>query len=593
MIRATIRWTVAIGLLALFPSLVRAEPPSARGIEALIAQLDSDRFEVRTRAEAELESLVARPELAAQLTQQFTHVVRQAEVSFEVRSRLRGWLKRLPPADLGEPLTPQMIDHLLDQTKSELHSVRAAARERLVDSVREPRNAVGLMLRLRNRLANAALPQADYDDFVNLYERARGAWLMADPSQLHLPAVAEEEIARALTQLTAAAPVVAGSQRGRIHSAAQRQLLDWLCQDELVPQIKTAIEARLANAALDGGAQERLRELLEWTQPALVAEIWKYRQQIAEQNLLVDVPRQSLNALRPSHFSRIDDRTATCVSGQNLTPGEYPVGLAIAHPADTNWMCHLVNLPTPRRRMRYTYDAKRPEPQRLAELTERTLRAWTTERTYLTDLQVHVLEELHPPTVSRLIGEYFLSVDDRRQEQGSFDLGGANVSHHGRVCFVLAQIGTRESAPRLLEALRKQRFLPPRAAEAPYDWPWIAALTIAHRDPWPEVDEWLASLLDRREPLLLGRETEEDVDRDPLAPKTAFTPPELGATATAMLLERHQRTPAMFGLQSVDTTVLRNAGCPAYRYTSGTARQEVFRWWETQRRQAAHRDKTP
>jgi hypothetical protein len=243
--------------------------------------------------------------------------------------------------------------------------------------------------------------------------------------------------------------------------------------------------------------------------------------------------------------------------------------------------------------MRYAYDVKRDEQQRLTELTERTLRAYTADRTYLNDLQVLLLQELEPAAVSRLIGDYFLAVDDRRQEAGAFNLGGLNVSHHGRICYMLAQIGTHDAAPRLLEALNKRRFLPPQPEEAPYDWPWIAALSIADRDPWPEADAWLASLLDRREPLLVGRQLEDENDGEPRAAKSTFAPPELGATAAAMLLDRHDQAPAMFGLEPVNTSVLRNVGCPAYRFTTPTARQEVIRWWDTRRKQETQREKSP
>jgi hypothetical protein len=60
-----------------------------------------------------------------------------------------------------------------------------------------------------------------------------------------------------------------------------------------------------------------------------------------------------------------------------------------------------------------------------------------------------------------------------------------------------------------------------------------------------------------------------------------------------MLLDRHGQTPAMFGLEAVNTSVLRNVGCPAYCFTTATARQEVIRWWEAQRKQGTQRDKSP
>jgi hypothetical protein len=233
---------------------------------------------------------------------------------------------------------------------------------------------------------------------------------------------------------------------------------------------------------------------------------------------------------------------------------------------------------------------QREEEQRLAEITQRTLQAYTAEGTYLNDLQMLLFHELHAATVSRLVGDYFLTVDDRRQDQGAYNLGGINSSHHARMCYVLSLMGTREVAPGLLDALKKQRFLPPVRGEAPYDWPWIAALAIADRDPWADVDAWLATLLDRREPLIVGRDPEEDPR---IGPNTLLTTPELGATAAALLLERHQQQPGTYGLEEVPNSTLRNSGCTAYRYTTPTGRQQVLAWWESQRQRKAQQEKSP
>lgn len=586
------RWIAIATVMALAVPAI-AQPPegvSRASVARLIGELDSDRFEIRSRAERELESLVVRPDAAELLAGEFSRAVQAPGVSFEVRIRLRAWLKRLPAIEVETAPAPQEVDQLLKDALSNSFSARSSATDRLAILARAPRSATRLTIQLRERLADSALATADYDRLLSLYERSRGAWLMSDPAAWQMPAATEQEINRAVEQLAQPAPK-ASQGIWRPHAAARRQLLDLLCQDELVPQLKAALQTRLASAALDDAARDRLKEVLEWTAPALVAEIWQNRHQIAEQHLLVDVARQSLNATRPSHFSRIDDRTATCVSGQNLTPGEYPVGLAIAHPERPAWMCHLVNVPTPRRRMRYAYDVQRDEQQRLGELTERTLRTYTADRAYLSDLQILLLQELDPATVSRLIGDYFLAVDDRREEAGAYNLGGINVSHHGRVCYVLSLLGTQAAAPRLLEALQKQRFLPPRGGEAPFDWPWIAALAIAERDPWSEADAWLASLLDRREPLIVGRDVDGE-NRDAADGKAANAP-ELGATAAAMLLDRHDKAPEMFGLLPYNTSVLRNVGCPAYRYASPTSRQEVIRWWEMHRKQATQHEKSP
>jgi hypothetical protein len=577
----------AMLLCSLAVSPAAAQPAATtQRVAQLIVQLDSDRFELRRRAAEELERLIERGETSSVLAIQFSRALADPQTSFEVRSQLRAWTRRLPAVAEGQ-VDGSGIEELFRKAVNNSYAARASATEQLAALARQPQTAPLLMNQLRQRLADASLAADDYQRLLELYERARGTWLLSDPATWKLPAVGGEAIEAAVDQLVRPAPASARYGAWRPHAAARRSLLDWLCQDELAPTVQGSLEKRLAGAALDASAQQRLGELLEWTRPALVAEIWRNRRQLSEQHLLVDVPRQSFAAARPSHFSRIDDRTATCVSGQNLTPGEYPVGVAIPHPRDTDWMCHLVNLPTPRRRMRYAYEAQRDEQQRLADLTERTLRAWTAERTYLSGLQILMLRDLHPGAVSRWIGDYFLSIDDRRQEHDVYDIGGINVSHHGRICFVLASMGTREMAPTFLQALRRQRFLPPAAPEAPYDWPWIAALSIAERDPWPEVDAWLASLIDRREPLRAGQAANDE------EAKQADPPAELGATAAAMLLKRHEQALDRFGLEPAAAAELHKMGCPAFRFVAASGRQDAINWWAGRQKQSAQREKMP
>ncbi|MCR4415109.1 MAG: hypothetical protein NUV77_22035, partial [Thermoguttaceae bacterium] len=68
-----------------------------------------------------------------------------------------------------------------------------------------------------------------------------------------------------------------------------------------------------------------------------------------------------------------------CVSGQNLAPGDYPVGVAFPHPKQPGYFFHLVNLTTPRRKMANQYVVEMPAAKRLAELSRRTF-AWMLAR---------------------------------------------------------------------------------------------------------------------------------------------------------------------------------------------------------------------
>src|SRR4029078_5820862 len=98
--------------------------------------------------------------------------------------------------------------------------------------------------------------------------------------------------------------------------------------------------AVLAKKTVDNAdAEARLREIADFARPAMAAEVWthssfdwEHRQHVTVQHLLVDVPQYPEISTKATHFDRIDDKTAHCVSGNNLTPGDYPVGGAIPHP---------------------------------------------------------------------------------------------------------------------------------------------------------------------------------------------------------------------------------------------------------------------
>ncbi len=315
----------------------------------------------------------------------------------------------------------------------------------------------------------------------------------------------------------------------------------------------------------------------------MVAEFWESRHHIGSQHLLVGVPSLSPGAIRPSHFDRIDDHTAHCVSGSNLAPGDYAVGVAIPHPNREGAIFHLVNLPTPRRRMAYEYRLKIDESRRLAELCQRTLARMLKERKRLSRLEMAMFEQFDADDLSAFAGRFFNLVDDEplpreetvvyspfasavRNPTQAIYRAASQSSRHGMLASRLVMLGNRQAIPGLLEALDADRFLPPKA-DAPYRLGWLAALAIAHRDPWPETDAWLARLLDRKELLV-----EKSGDA-----------PELAATAAAMLLKRHQQDPALLGLESCGAEALTDAGLTGYRFHSATDRQKVQQWWNRQR----------
>src|SRR5262249_10579265 len=144
----------------------------------------------------------------------------------------------------------------------------------------------------------------------------------------------------------------------------------------------------------DPAAEQRLKSLYEWTRPAMVAEIWSGHHNVTIQYLLIDVPQFPEGGVRATHFDHIDDRTAHCVSGNSLTPGDYPVGVAIPHPEGRDVIFHLLNLPTPRRRLAYTYRAKRDEGTRLKELSQRTVDQVLADKRILSEQEITILMQL-------------------------------------------------------------------------------------------------------------------------------------------------------------------------------------------------------
>jgi hypothetical protein len=458
-----------------------ADPQLRAEVARLLAQLDDDQFEVRRRAAAGLEAMVAKPELGRLLAAEFQRAAADPRASFEVRWHLERWLRRLP---LVSPLEEK------------------PAKE-----------------------------------------------------------VSAEELRRLVRQLD-------DDSYGVRQGAARR--LEWLLlREENLPRIRPVLEARLAEGA-DAETTGRLRRLLDLARPAMVAECWQGRRHVSEQHLLIGVPSLGPGATRPSYFDRIDDRTAHCVSGHNLSPGDYPVGVAFPHPDPMQQaFFHLVNLPTPWRRIEYQRYVQTDQAQRLAAISRRTLQRMLAERRELTVPELLMLAQLDPQEVSRFAGEYFQAVDDGPlpppQSPPLMALvrarAGGYPSRFGLICAQLALDGTKEAMPGLLKAIEKRRFLPPTPT-CPHQFPWMAGLSIASRDPWPEVEQWLGGLLGRDDLLVDG----------------AAEGPRLGATAAAVLLRRRGQSLSVFALEPAPGPAPR-PGIDGYRFSSPDAQKKLQQWW--------------
>lgn len=568
----------------------------AARVSSWIDQLDSDQFRVRQRAARELEELIKDSASAEVVARGIQQALAGPPLSFEVRKQLESWLPRLPeiPSQQPAPSPDEDLSRLILELEADSYATRLAAQRRLQSLAEDPMQAARLAHLLRDRLAEPKLSSDSYQKLAALWDKARGTWLLSDPRTWNLPPPGEAEIDRAVAALTRPAASDAHAPSPE-HQAARRQLLDMLAYDEAVPRIKKAIETALAAEGIKDESRQRLESILELTIPALVAEIWQSGENALVQYLYVDVPQQVAGAERASHFSRIDDETAVCKSGNNLEPGEYPVGVAIPHAAGKDWICHLVNLPNPRRRQAYDYRLQVDERIRLAELTERTLRHLTGKRLPMSDQLFGLImlglqnrrNVLDRDVLSEHIGSYLMTVQDRALEEGADIAGGPAATHHQRICFMLALLGTKSAGPGLVRVIEAQRCRPASFETTPYHWPQIAALTIAARDPWRDAELWLASQISSDDPLVIISPGGDEDD----GPPTETALPQLGAGAAALLLKQHDMALGSFGLIPVRAKPLENLGCPCYRFASPEDQQRVLAWWnqiqqQRQRQQA-------
>jgi len=534
-------------------------------VSRLLAELDSEQYSVRRQAATRLAELVEQPELGEALAVELHRVLIQADVSFEVRWQLERFAAKLPPPPRDPPtaVAPEELDRVLGQLDDDSYAVRLGAGRRLEWLLGHPHNAVPMLVHIKRRLADRELSDATRRQLERALDVARGAWLASDPAKWDLPEIGRLQIVGWVDEVAALRGSEGGSAgRSGLHLAEQ-ELRDVLARDEYVPLLKELIEARLERGGLDPAARAALRRLADLTRPAMVAEYWTDGRHEGEQHLLVGVPSMTERSIRPSHFDRIDDETAHCISGSNLSPGDYPVGVAIPHPNQESAFFHLVNLPNPRRRMAYTYQSKTDDAVRLRALSRRTLDRFLKEKIPLDEAELVMLAQLDAEEVSRFAPEYFFAVEDEQLPPSGRRRLGGRPSRFGMLCGELAVRGTREAVPGLVRAIDQGRFLPPTSL-APYRMHWLAALAIALRDPWPEVDDWLA----------------ETVRRDVILMEGNADGPQLGATGAAVLLERHDRQPSSFDLKPAPAAELLRLAIDGYRFSGEEARKNVLDWWQ-------------
>jgi hypothetical protein len=569
-----------------------AAPADVAGqVERLLVELDDPQFSVRRQAAERLQSLAGDASHASFLTQRFKQALVAESTSFEVRERLESLLRKLPaaaaaPANLqpgSQPAeseraetqpaasqpAPEAVGSLLDKLNSDAYAERDSAVRRVTAMIAHEEQIVPVWQEMKRRAADPKISASERRLLGPLIEQAHGAWLLSGIPDDQLPRPTVEQIEAWVAEV--AAPEAFEQLELLSRTPAERELLDLIARDDTREQVLGILNTRLAGPAEAINVQ-KLQYLVDFAKPGMAAEAWNNHFNTTVQYLIIDVPQfnDAITPPRATHFDRIDDETAHCVTGNSLTEGDYPVRVAIPHPEPgRDAMFYLTNLPTPRSRLAYEYSLRRHESERLAEITKRTLDYFLKRQTALSEVEILLFAQLEPRAVSRFVGEYFAAVPNAPLVATPNGLNNQN-SVYGGICTMMSRTGTREAAP-ALEKLARSGTLGKPVYPNRVEVAWVALLAIAARDPWPEIDPWLAGLIDETWPLT----TDPDM------------PPEVGASAAGLLLDRHGAAVRLFGLGIAGESATDAFQFYGYRFTSPRDRQDVKRWWKKQQTIAA------
>lgn len=499
---------------------------------------------------------------------------------FEARELLAELRQALPAGDqvptAEKVLSSAQVDELLRDLDAAEFARRDAAQARLSAAAAEPRNLNVLVERTKSRLALSRGSLDAHRRMEVVWQAVWSAWLNHELQPDGLRVVTDADIESSVNRLVRdAANSDEASEVARSHATAERELLYLLARDDVLPRVRAALERRLREAEtspLSREADDRLQTVYDWSRPAMVAEFWEGGEHKAIQHLILGVPNQPANAPKPSLFDRCDDRTAHCVSGNSLSPGDWPVGVFFPHPSSMTdgAQFHLKNLPTPRRRLAYQYEVPTElsrerqqtlDAERRKAITHNTCRRWLEEKHRLTGRELEMLAVLDPEEVSLFAADYLTTVPDERIPHDSPSAFG-NGSSHGLFCYQLSRIGTASAGIALQKAVDRKMVLLP-VDETPYRMDWVALLVVAQRYEWPGRDAWLAEHIASTEAINI---------REPEAA-------DVGASVAAVLVRAAGGSESEFSLRRHEFPELIDLENPGFGFTRSDGRAAVEKWW--------------
>lgn len=327
-------------------------------------------------------------------------------------------------------------------------------------------------------------------------------------------------------------------------------------------------------------SKKRYEELKNYLRPTLACEFWAHRSHYSTQYLIIGEPQINEGALQPSHFDSADDKTAHCVSGNNLSPGNHPVGVAISHP-HVKAFFHLVNLPNPVRRLKYEDERFLYCHKRLAIITNNTYSYYKKQKS-LSDAQITLTYELDASQflpffkwyVENVQDEY-VKIQDRFTMPGN-TIGWNGVTHKGYLCLVLSEIGGADSAKLIQKYIEEKRFLVADKLSAP-NLPLISMFSLLKQNPTPENIAILESYLTTNAPFKViyyerGDKKEYVTDLQ----KSELPEAEISAVALGILCSNKGISLSQIGLLSVPDSYLSRLNVDSVRFPQDRNPAEII-----------------
>ena len=275
----------------------------------------------------------------------------------------------------------------------------------------------------------------------------------------------------------------------------------------------------------------------ELFKPGLVTEYWQSGVRLSEQYLIVGQPRKEVGALRPSYFDKADSQWAHCASGNNLTQGNYRVGIAFPHPNQLKAFFRIVYLPDLQSKLLYTQDKYYNDSNSLAAVSRITYNYYLERQTPLSRHELLMIQDLDCQATLNFFEQFVRTVPDQVYKEPIFNKSG---SLHGHLSVMLAMSNVPGAAEAILKADREKRFLPLDDSTKNY-YPAVAVLSLCSRNHDAAHRKILTDLLSDRRRLYYGETKDQNASQNDDSKKTSVLTviPSIDATAQGILRTKY------------------------------------------------------